>query len=242
RIRRPWRLVERWAVAAGGGSLAAHRRLLRLGGVNDHSLAALRRASEDVRGGVCPHCFATVALDPAAFPSATDLSPLHVSHGRLSGHGFLVDLTRTLSAPHLRIETPHGILFDGPEPRGAAGHRSPPPAYPLRRLVVAPLVVLAFVLAATSAPIWAAPVALLTLLVALWLNIALRRNEPDGRPDRVVDHAWTLVVPQLRDGDGEFLAALAETSHRYGDPAIRDRPLRAAIKKSLTRPIPLIAL
>ena len=114
RVRPPWRLVEHWTITEGAE--AAHRRLLRAGGVNGVSIAALPRNGADAGSSLCPNCFAQNSLRPTDFPSEEDTRPSTLSHGRLSGQGFLLQLTSTLSGPRLRIESSSGILFDGPEP------------------------------------------------------------------------------------------------------------------------------
>jgi hypothetical protein len=247
RVRSPWRLIDRWAVGPGGGPINAHRQLLRLVRQDDDAHAALRRDAYRRLAGLCPHCFATIPLDPAMYPSATDITPLNLSHGRLSGHGFVVELTDSLTGPRLHIESPTGVLFHGPEP-------NLPSAVRLRRLAVIPPLIVAFVFAATTTPMWAFPATLLTLLAALWLAVVLRTGEPDDRVDRVVDHAWLQLAPHLRVGGAfsastDFLAGLAAISHRYGDATIRERALRrsiatihAAIEKGAALPILLIAL
>ncbi|HEX4592442.1 MAG TPA: hypothetical protein VH120_21105 [Gemmataceae bacterium] len=220
RVRTPWRSLEQWTIT--GGAAAAHRRLLRAGGVNEVSLARLRRDGRKDNASLCPHCFASVPLDAHVFPSADGLSPLHLAHGRLSGHGYFLELTPSLSGPRLRIETPAGVLFNGPEP-DAKRSRNPVP------LPVLLLVVLAIALAALLPPAWAVPGSVFTLLAAVWAAASMRRVEPDERPDQVINHAWRLLAPQLTAKDADFLAALAVTSERHGDPLVRDRAVRRRV-------------
>jgi predicted RNA-binding Zn-ribbon protein involved in translation (DUF1610 family) len=227
RVRSPWRLIDHWAAAPGGSTENAYRQLLRTVPEDDDAMTELRHVVADRGSSLCPHCFAAVVLNFATFPAATDVAALNLSHGRLSGHGFIVELTDSLRGPHLRIETPTGGLFNGPEP-------NPPSGVSVRRLAVVGTVIIAVIFAGTLAATWALPLTLLTLLAALWLTIRLRAGEPDDRPGRIVNHAWRELAPHLHaDGfnpvDADFLAALATISHRRGDELARDRTLKRAI-------------
>jgi len=220
RVRRPWRLIDRW-LRAPGGRLAAHRRLLRMGGVNDGSLAALRRDAADHRAGVCPRCFENVPLDGSQFPALADIPSLTLSGGRLAGAGFVVEITPRLTGPRLRIETPASLLFDGPEP-------NPPPRPWARWLAGIPLLV-ALLFAALLPGRWALAATLIALYGAVGLAVGVRRLEPDERADRLIDHAWRLLVPRLTGDDVSFLAALADASRGRGDAMRRDAALRRAV-------------
>jgi hypothetical protein len=226
RIISPWRSIERWVDA--GGVIHAHRALLRQGGHDEDSLTALRRDAAEHHAGVCPHCFATVQLDSRTAPAADERRPLVLAHGRLAGLGFAAELSRNWLGSRLRIETPAGIVFDGPEP-GA-------PLRPdWRRWVTMPLFLLPIIIAMTMPWPWAVPGTLLGLLAVGWLVVQLRVSEPDERPDRVIDHAWRLLVPHLHaDGfdmnDAEFAAGLAGSSSGRGDSAVREKPLQRLIR------------
>jgi hypothetical protein len=223
RVRRPWRLIDRW-MRSGGGRLAAHRRLLRMGGINDGSLAELRREARRRRTGLCPRCYDDITLDPRVFPSPDDVSPLVLSHGRLTGSGFVLETVPTFTGPRLRIETPGGLLFDGPEP-GA-------PRRPRKRLLPAIPVAIAVLLAAVMPPALVLAATLVALYVAAALAVGLRRLEADGRPDRLIDHAWRLIVPRLTTDDELFLAAIAEVSRGRGQPRRRAAALARVAAKS----------
>jgi hypothetical protein len=243
RVRKPWRSIERWALRSG--AVAAHRRLLRMGGLNNRSLSALGRVAEQANVGLCPHCFAAIPLDAARFPAAADVEPLNLSHGRLSGHGYVVELTGSLAGPRLRIETPAGILFDGPVRNGSDGRGARRFRF---RLGAFALFVVTLVLAGILPPPMAVLATLFILLAALWTAVAMRRHETDDRPDSVIDHAWRLLVPRVKD-DAAFVAALAAASPRHGDPCVRERrlpqiagDLRSALKAGAARPMELVAL
>jgi hypothetical protein len=217
RVARPWRLIDRW-LHADCDRLMAHRRLLRMGGVNDDSLAALRRDATRDHASVCPRCYDRVSLDPSVFPSLRDVSPLTISRGRVSGHGFILEITNAFLGPRLRIETPAGTLYDGPEPVA--------PRRPWSRWLAAIPLVFALLFALLLPKSVALAATLVVVYAAFALAVGLRRSEPDGRPDRLIDHAWRFVVPQLTGEGMAFLAALCEASHGRGDPLRRDAVLR----------------
>ncbi len=227
RVRSPWRLIDLWAASPGGSPANAYRQLLHLVSEDDVALAALRRDAGNRAASVCPQCFAPVLLNPATFPAAADVPPLNLSHGRLSGQGFVVELADSLRGPRLRIETPSGVLFNGAEP-------NPPAGSSMRRLASLPLIVVALMLAAMLPPYLALPATLLSLLAAACFAMLLRAGEPDTNPDRIVDLAWRKLVPHLHaDGfdpaDADFLAGLAATSRRHGDASVRDRILQRTV-------------
>jgi hypothetical protein len=111
------------------------------------------------------------------------------------------------------------------------------------------LAAFAIFLAATVPSAWAVLVTVMTLVVAVGVAVQLRQYEPDNRADRLVEHAWRLLVPRLHRGGSEFLAALAVTSSRLGDPRSREKTLhrvvamfREAVAEKATPAQHLIAL
>jgi hypothetical protein len=269
RARSPWRQIDQWIaehassgaddalgrgvalvqdLAPGRGLLRIDRQLLRRGVRDDDSLARLRAEAARRGAGLCPHCFALVPLDPAKFPTADDLQPLNQSHGRLSGHGFVVDVSERSLVPQLWVETPAGLGFVSPEP----GRRLTPCG--VRWVAVAPLVLLALAAAATLPRGWAWLATPLLLAVALWVAYRWRAPEPDDRPDRAVDHAWRRLVPHLHANGfdpaaGAFIAGLALSSIGQGDPDERERVLRRlvpwtrrAVRDGAARPTDLVPL
>jgi hypothetical protein len=269
RARSPWRQVNRWIAehAASGadeplgrglalvqqidpahGLLHIDRQLLRRGLRDDDSLARLRAEAARRRAGLCPHCFAPVPLDPTKFPAPDDLRPLNGAHGRLSGHGFVVEVSERGLVPMLWVETPRGLGFYCPEP----GRRLTPRG--VKWVVISPLVLFAVVLAVGLPPVWALPGTLLTLATALWVAVRWRAPQPDDLPGRAIDHAWRRLVPHLHANgfDTEaagFIAGLALSSLGRGTPRARERLLRrliprtrAALQEGTARPADLAAL
>ena len=88
----PWHLLGRWLDDPAGGPALAYRQLLRHGLRDAGVLARLKADADRRRGRLCPHCYAAVPLDLEAFPAADAPAPLSLARGRLSGHGFVVDV------------------------------------------------------------------------------------------------------------------------------------------------------
>src|SRR5207237_382851 len=55
-------------------------------------------------------------LPPAVLLAAPAARPCDVSGGRVSGHGYAIEVRAGLWWPRLRVESPAGVLFEGPEP------------------------------------------------------------------------------------------------------------------------------
>lgn len=269
RVRSPWRQIDQWIaeyaasgaddplgrgvalvqqLSPGRGLLRIDRQLLRRGVRDDDSLARLRAEAKRLGASICPHCFALVPLDPAKFPTADDLRPLNLSHGRLSGHGFVVEVSERGLTPQLWVETPSGLGFVCPEP----GRRLTPRG--VKWVIVTPLVFLGLASAILLPRAGAWIVTPLVLLAALWAALRWRAPEPDDRPDRAVDHAWQRLVPHLHAGGydpaaGAFLAGLALTSLGRGSPGRRERLLqrlipwtRQQVREATARPADLVPL
>jgi hypothetical protein len=240
----PWRLIDRWAAEAG--PIHAHRQLLRLGGHDEDSLAAVRRDAARRLGTVCPQCFA-VAPSGGGSGCHAAVTPLIISQGRLARFGYVLELSRRRFASHLRIETPGAVLLDGPEPGSI-------PRLGWHRLAPVAVVALAVGLAAALPPGWALAGTLLALAAGAWLATRWRSSHPDEWADRLVDHAWRLLVPHLHSGDfdpdeADYSAALAMSSIGRGDPHVRARSLRRlvdrtgrAIRAGMAEPGQLLAL
>lgn len=225
----PTPAIDRWI--AKGGVQYARRRLIRRGRCYDECLAALRGAASHRHAGLCPNCYAEVPLSPAHFPSRDDIEELNLTQNRLSGNGFVVELTQGWFRQRLKVESPEGIVYDGPAPN------MPRLQLPAWRLAVIFLVI-SSVIAAVSAPRWLALAsALLLNTAAAWLAINQRMSEPDDASDRLIDFAWEFLAPQLHHeafnpNDGDFLIALAATSANRGNPQLRERRLNRLIERT----------
>lgn len=210
-VRDPWRLIEEWVreyrreghpeILARSRELGRRldpdhglRRVHRLflaGGVADGEArrSLLTEAAENL-AALCPHCFRLVPLR-----EATPLPPLNVSHGRLSGRGYYVEVGDRWMQTRLEVGRPEGAVFRGREPRQRLTERG--------ALVLwagtATLLALAL---AVALPRWhLSP--LLPVLGALLLACAggrlarIRWRIRSPALDRAVDYAWTILVPRL---------------------------------------------
>jgi hypothetical protein len=241
RVRSLWRMLDGWLTDPAGGRLHVYRGLLVHGLRADDALDHLRRDAQRHRAGLCPRCFTAVPLDAVRFPVAEDVRPLSLAGGRLSGHGYVVEVQDQGITYRLRAETPQGVIFDGREP----GHSLTLQGW--RWLGVGLPVGLALVLALLLPPpavIWGT---LIPLLVALGIGLGLRAQPPPDLADRAVDHAWRLLAPQLQTGgssadEAAALAGLAQVSIGRGSAQARERRVSRLIERLSAAPESPIAL
>jgi hypothetical protein len=251
RVREPWRLVEDWiedyrlekdAEVLGRcrelarrldpehGLLRVQRLLLRHG-IDDHeALQTLLGTARRHRASLCPHCYALVPVREPAPPAA-----LNLSRGRLSARGYRVEVSDAGLFRGLEVETPRGTVYRGTEPdrkltrKGATVLLVGPP-------VLAALC-LAVLLSAWSVPPLFPVAALLGLALILALVVYLGWRAPEDPLGRAVDHAWTVLVPELHaDGfaadDSAFAAGLALASVGLGRPQERSENLEELIART----------
>ncbi len=238
RVRDPWQLIDEW-IAAGlrqedptaldrardlaqqvdpqNGGRRVQRRIAAAGGKDgDAGWPRLAEAAE--RGAsLCPHCYELVPVRSEEEPV-----PASLWQGRLSAHGYRVEVLESGILPMLEIETPTLPVVRRPLP----GRRWTRKGATL--FLVCPLVLLALVLALFSPgsrPLL--PVAALLLLAIGVYVAALLGWRPRRAPqDRAIDFAWTALVPRLHSegfslADSAFLASLALVSVGRGRPAAR---------------------
>jgi hypothetical protein len=238
RVREPWEIIEDLltayakrkdiALLARCFELADHadprqgaervRLRLQARGLRPAGDEALRQAQES-GSTLCPRCRAEMPVpgDPAP-------RPLTVSRGRLAGAGYVVEVSESGTVPVLEVRTPSVVLQSGPE----AGQ-----GFTLRTLLVmlaAPPLVLASIVAVLANLVGqsgiAAVVVLLWLALMAYLFVRVREQFVGKAVDRAVDHAWSLLVPQLflrgvqRD-ETDFLAGLALVSPGRGHSVLR---------------------
>jgi len=248
RVREPWELAEEmvrgYAERKDSGLLArcfqlaehadpeggsARVRALLHGQQLRNGTATLEMPEEQAARGdsACPRCHAIV---PTGEGGA--VRPVNASHGRLAAPGYTVEVSERGRAPWLEIETPTTVVHRGPEPGLSWTPRA------LLILLAGPLVAGAISAAAASRYVGFSgvlPVVLLLWLAFLAFLLVRVRVLLAGKPlDRAIDHAWTLLVPQLhRDGfsaeDADFVARLALSSIGHGHPELRESALNAAV-------------
>jgi hypothetical protein len=124
----------------------------------------------------------------------------------------------------LRVTTPAGVVYDGPEPGGG----TPPAA--ARVAAAAPFVALALLAAVVCPERFALLASAAALLTALVAHRRARHALRARAGDRVIDHAWRfLAVPErgrVPPHDAAFLTALALASIGRGDPVARAATVR----------------
>jgi hypothetical protein len=247
RVRDPWAVIEERLADRRGqtdpvllarcralaqqtdpenGPTRFNRLLLRTGIQDAEAQQALLDQASD-RKSLCPACFAFVPM-PRPVPPPV----VNCWRGRLSAHGYRLELSENGLLGRLEMVTPDRVLYHGDEPglrltvRGALW------------LYAGPLVLFALVVALVwpSGPLPAALVLLAAAFAAgKW---AVRRwQQRTPLPERALDYAWTLMAPRLyaRElslSDAEFLAGLALASIERSTPESRRASLRAAIVRA----------
>lgn len=270
RLKEPWQLISDWLenyeesrrpewlsrcceVVKLIDPVDGYTRLRRLLLADTNALSELREQERlDVpnsRTTLCPEC---LAINSAKEPPV-EFDPPSFS-GDYHDHGFRLELHEGLWGTRLFLQTPQGMIYDGPEP-GAAKN----PNGQLFFLVL-PLVLLALISAIAIPSSVVSPIIVVSILLGIAGALGLivgrgRRSRP--RESRIVDHAWsilgpTLHQPQFSDFDSFFLDDLALASLEKGTPQLREASLQRLTQVTLaevrTRPgtsdalAPLIAL
>jgi hypothetical protein len=256
KARPPWELLAQWvreyrrgnhpAALARCRSLAAHldprwgqlRFECLLDATNkdtDEAPGNLQVEAAAARVSLCPRCFAFV-------PTPMEREPYGISfsHGRLSAHGYKVEVSESGLVPRLSIGSPSGGIFRGREPGRWLTYRGG------LLLWIGPLALLSMLIAVGIPdlgvpPIWPVLGVCVIASLALWILRFRRRRfiEPDTR---ALAYAWSHLVPRLHDQefsieDSAFLAGLAVTTAAEGtvtpEKEILQRHLERTEKASL---------
>jgi DNA-directed RNA polymerase subunit RPC12/RpoP len=253
RVLEPWRLIASWlreyaetgkrALLERGSELAqqldpeggltrVHRLLLSTGMSNDEAQANLTEQAESGRASLCPHCYALVHHEGEPLPPT-----LNISRGRITSHGYVVQVSDREIFTHLYVATPDKVIHSGIEAglgltvRGAI------------LLLVGPLVLAAFLIALFLPPYLVAPLTPVSLLLlaalALCLRLRSRRSASDPT-NRAIDNAWEHLVPELEGirsagNEADFIARLAVTSIGLGTPNVRESYLERATSATWER-------
>jgi hypothetical protein len=244
-VRAPWRLVEDWIeqyrntgetvwlersrdlgqrLDALHGRQRVQRLLLSQGVDDGAALQDLAAEAERRHASLCPHCFAMAR--PRLHPQPR---PPTLSHDHISGGGYRVRIAERGLWPRLTVQTPGRMVYDGHEP----GRRWTTAGSTL--LFAGPPVLTALLLDLLAPWIHRRPLLpVLALLVLSCIIYAVVRLLGRGRAaprERVIDHAWTTLVPALHGegfsiSDAEFLAGLATVSVDRGQAVVRAAALR----------------
>lgn len=241
----PWQLLRDWTSEyrrGRDGDLLERCRTLARESDPEHGMERLERLlledrhpgersleeeARSRRASICPQCYGLVKV-----PDDRPLHPLNVSHGRITGGGFRIEVRDGLLFTKLELETPAGFMHRGPEP----GRRL---TWQGALLVLAgPWVVLALVFGLAGA-YFELPT-LVPIMLALGLGLLFAAGASLGwyanaSPfERALEHAWAHFVPRLlRDspaGFEEFIAGLALLSTGVGDPKRRFETLQHVLE------------
>src|SRR5262245_56693773 len=234
-VREPWRVLADWVVDYAlekdpallercrelairtdptDGSSRLQRLLLRQGIEDSETWNALFAKARERGSSLCPHCYAQV-------PSLVTAPPLPLSVAdRLEGHGYRLQVGDTGLRPHLKIETPDGVMYDGPEPGAALTSTGAMLALALP--VAAAAFGLLFAMFGRTMPL---PILLLVavglslflggLIYLFWPQRSVRR--------RSLSAAWEVLVPELLTAPPDetavaFIGSLAATTHGFFSP------------------------
>lgn len=236
KVRNAWRVVDQWLgnYRQTGDKIWLRRCFDLVGQLEDplgvrhlqqHMVlqrvakhAMLRRLLISARANqaaLCPYCLAQAPVQPSRY-----LEPALRSRGLLSRQGYRVHVRDDRPVPHLKVETPEDVIFDGHEP----GHWMTGQGMVL--VAALPLAVLAVAAAFLGAPATVVVVLLLLACSAFGWSWLREWLEPSCG-DRAVDIAWNMLCPRLlargpTPADADFLAALALASVGAGSAERRD--------------------
>jgi hypothetical protein len=249
RVRDPWNLIEEWldackerpdpellarcqVAAAKIDPDAGPPRLTRLALARGLGDPATRRAlldeAREQHAACCPWCYSLVPLPHEVPPLFVNLRP-----GRLSAHGYEVEIDERGVRPRLVIATPKGAIYRGlPPGRSWTCHGA-------ALLAATPLVLVALVFALAWPVAWGNSLKWVSILLGLAgatfsiVRVAGRLKKPSSRP--VLELAWRYLVPQLHAGgfdraDSAFAAGLAQLHARVGMVGVKLDVLRWLVK------------
>ncbi len=254
RVLEPWRLIANWLgeyaetgkrtllergselaqqLDPDGGLTRVHRLLLSSGLSNEEAQANLTNQAQSRRASLCPHCYALVHQEGEPLPP-----PLNLSRGRITSHGFAVQVSDQNILTHLYVATPDEVIHEGKEPGRGLTQRG------AILLLIGPLVIAAFLAALIIPPTMVAPLTPVALLLlgalGIYLWTRLKRDAASDPTSRAIDCAWQHLVPELQGASSandrqDFLGSLAVTSIGLGTPRLREPYLEKECKSTLER-------
>jgi hypothetical protein len=249
RVRQPWRAIEDWVVDyrlekdpavlqrctelarnvdGADGVLRLQQLMLKHGVEDAQAWTDVLERAEDQHATVCPRCFQLTPI-----PRPVDVFPLAFEEGQFEGRGYRLRAAENGLFPTVTIATEEELVYKGQEPGrwftrlGAAVVLFIP--------IVAALFILMKLLGneAMSSTIMFIVAIVSGLLMSGVIYLAWPRLPP--KRDRLVDAAWTLLVPDLLKEKltGEraaFLGALAVTSRGRGKIGVRAALLESCLE------------
>ncbi len=251
RVRDPWAIIEEWLdeynskkdpellercrivgqrIDPEQGLGRVLRRLVARGVDDPEARRTLVEEARDEHASRCPACLALV-------PVPREVPPYFINQyrGRLSAHGYRVEIDERGLRTLLEVEAPGRLLARGTEPRRRWTART------AATFLTAPFVLLALLVAVglldwEVEPVW--PVAGLLIGAAAVRRLGWRVGR--GRvpvETRALNHAWGLLAPRLHEGgfrleDSAFLAGLALHSIGQGNGGRRAALLAELLQKT----------
>jgi hypothetical protein len=249
RVRDPWALIEEWLDAfherpeaqwlercrvAGPridpeNGLLRVQRLLQMRGINDPEVRrALLDEAKEQHAARCPRCFALTPMPREAPPLNLIERP-----GRLSAHGYSVEISERGLRTYLEVRTPNRLIYQGREKKRYLTVRG------ASVLLVTPVLILALAFAIGALDIGIGPLipTLVLLAAAIGAHFLARKYWRPRLPlaERIRNCTWAMLVPKLHaEGfsleDSAFIAGLAQRN-----PERRQAALRAALVPALVK-------
>ena len=240
RAREPWRVIEDWVVdyrmekdpallkrctelaadADGDdGALRLFQLMLQHGVDEPQARQLVLEQAGHEHATVCPRCF---HLEPV--PEPDELEPLAWEAGEYLGHGYRLSASERGPIPAITITAEEEIVYSGREP-GRWLTRLGAALVCFVPIVLASFLVMKLIAAAGTSGL---VLFLLALVCGLVLAGVVYLFWPSSRPkrERLIDAAWTLLVPHLLDekltpARASFLGSLALASQGRGSAAAR---------------------
>jgi hypothetical protein len=232
RVREPWRVLADWVVDyrlekdpqllqrcqalaqqadPEEGTLRLQRLMLRQGIEDPEAWNALVTRARQRKASLCPSCYAQVPLPLSPAPA-----PLMAAGRRLEGAGYLLELHEAGLTPRLTIEAPAGVLYDAGSPDALLTRNGA-----LTLIVVPAMALCGFLLYVLTPLPWTLIAALALGLGFVLAGLTMLVFPTQGKRGRLVDLAWTALVPSLLEQpldetSGRFLESLAEISRTQG--------------------------
>ncbi|MGH9675515.1 MAG: hypothetical protein ACRD36_00310, partial [Candidatus Acidiferrum sp.] len=238
RVREPWGVIEEWVQAfiarpdpellercrtlgerldPEQGIARVNRLILSRGVADAEAESAVMEEAGEEHASVCPACHGLVAV-----PVETPAFVIYQRSGRLSSHGYTVEVSEKGILSHVDVRTPAELIYRGREPARQLTLRG------AMAFIVGPLIALA-VLAACLWPrnaVLYGVIPLLLIALAAYAAVVIGWRIDVPAEVRARNYAWTLLTPRLHQSgfvtdDAAFLAGLANTSRGDGYGRLR---------------------
>jgi hypothetical protein len=194
------------------------------------ALGALVAEAAASHVSLCPQCFAFV-------PTPLEREPFGISfsHGRLSAHGFKVEVTEKGFFPRLQVESPSSIIYHGKEPGRWLTYRGGLWLF-LGPLALLSLLFAVGVLDAGIPSVWPVLGLFLFAWMVQWILRFRTRRFPEPS-ERALTYAWSHLAPRLQEREfsleeSSFLAGLALTTIAEGTVSPEKETLQRHLQRT----------